>query len=203
MTAKDSNFPIAEHDWQSQSYVDEWISRDVQRDGVRRPRLREMLSLASLERDSAVAVLDVGGGYGVVSEEILRAFPQARVTLQDYSQPMLDHARRQLSGYGDRISYVAADLCDPSWIDRVAGPFDLIVSAIAIHNLGNLERISACYGGIVRLLKPGSSFLDYDLFEIVGGVALHMKLLKAAGFVQVDCIWQQTPAAIIAAHSHI
>ena len=203
MTAKDSNFRIAEHDWQSQSYVDEWISRDVQRDGVRRTRLREMLSLASLERDSAVAVLDVGGGYGVVSEEILRAFPQARVTLQDYSQPMLDHARRQLAGYGDRISYVAADLCDPSWIDRVAGPFDLIVSAIAIHNLANLERISACYGGIVRLLKPGSSFLDYDLFEIVGGVALHMKLLKAVGFVQVDCTWQQTPAAIIAAHSHI
>ncbi len=203
MTAKDSNFRIAEHDWQSQSYVDEWISRDVQRDGVRRPRLREMLSLASLERDSAVAVLDVGGGYGVVSEEILRAFPQVRVTLQDYSQPMLDHARRQLSGYGDRVSYVAADLCDPSWIDRVAGPFDLIVSAIAIHNLANLERISACYGGIVRLLKPGSSFLDYDLFEIVGGVALHMKLLKAVGFARVDCTWQQTPAAIIAAHSHI
>jgi hypothetical protein len=100
LIAKDGNFPIAEHDWQSQSYVDEWISRGVQRDGVRRPRLREMLSLASLERDSAVAVLDVGGGYGVVSEEILRAFPQARVTLQDYSQPMLDHARRQLSGYG-------------------------------------------------------------------------------------------------------
>jgi ubiquinone/menaquinone biosynthesis C-methylase UbiE len=161
------------------------------------------LELASLERDSAVAVLDVGGGYGVVSEEILRAFPQVRVTLQDYSQPMLDHARRQLSGYGDRVSYVAADLCDPSWIDRVAGPFDLIVSAIAIHNLANLERISACYGGIVRLLKPGSSFLDYDLFEIVGGVALHMKLLKAVGFARVDCTWQQTPAAIIAAHSHI
>ena len=42
MTAKDSNFPIAEHDWQSQGYVDEWISRDVQRDGVRRTGLREM-----------------------------------------------------------------------------------------------------------------------------------------------------------------
>jgi hypothetical protein len=38
MTAKDSNFPIAEHDWQSQGYVDEWISRD----GVRRTGLREM-----------------------------------------------------------------------------------------------------------------------------------------------------------------
>ena len=57
MTAKDSNFRIAEHDWQSQSYVDEWISRDVQRDGVRRPRLREMLSLASLERTAPLPCL--------------------------------------------------------------------------------------------------------------------------------------------------
>jgi 16S rRNA G1207 methylase RsmC len=87
---------------------------------MRLPSRLSRYTLASLERDSAVAVLDVGRGYGVVSEEILRAFPQVRVTLQDYSQPMLDHARRQLSGYGDRIRYVAADLCDPSWIDRVA-----------------------------------------------------------------------------------
>jgi hypothetical protein len=75
MTEKnDSIFPIADHDWHSQTYVEEWIRRDISRHDTRRPRLQEMLSLASLDSDSDIAVLDVGGGYGVVSEEVLRAF---------------------------------------------------------------------------------------------------------------------------------
>jgi ubiquinone/menaquinone biosynthesis C-methylase UbiE len=201
MTGDGDNFPIAEHDWQSQSYVEEWIRRDISRHEVRRSRLREMLSLASLAQDSDIAVLDVGGGYGIVSEEVLRAFPQATVTLQDYSQPMLGCARQRLALYEDRICYVLADLCDPSWVDLVAGPFDLIVSAIAIHNLGNLRRIDACYRGIACLLKPGASFLDYDLFNIVGGVDLHMSLLRNAGFERVVCHWLQDRAAIVSAHS--
>jgi ubiquinone/menaquinone biosynthesis C-methylase UbiE len=161
-----------------------------------------MLSLASPDRGNDIAVLDVGGGYGVVSEEVLRTFPRAVTTLQDYSRPMLGFAQRRLAPYENRVRYVFADLCDPSWVDRVGGPFDLIVSAIAIHNLGNLKLISGCYRGIARLLKPVSPFLDYDLFDIVGGVDLHMALLKNAGFERVVCHWRQERAAILAAFSH-
>jgi hypothetical protein len=98
--------------------------------------------------------------------------------------------------------YVFADLCDPSWVDRVAGPFDLILSAIAIHNLANLGMINSCYRGIASLLKPGSLFLDYDLFDIVGGVDLHITLLRNAGFERAVCHWRQERVAIIAASSH-
>ena len=202
ITSSDS-FPIADHDWQSPTYVKAWIKRDTARHDVRRPRLREMLSLASVAQDGKVTVLDVGGGYGVVSEEVLRAFPRAVVTLQDYSHLMLGFGRQRLAAYKDRARFVIADLCDPTWVDRVAGPFDLIVSAIAIHNLGNLEQISACYRGIAGLLKPGSAFLDYDLFAIVGGLDLHVELLKDAGFGRVVCHWQWERAAIVAAYSYI
>src|SRR5271157_6208819 len=94
-----SNPPISvdHHDWHSRSYVDEWIARDITRDEERRQRLRQMLAAAPFARDGEIAVLDVGGGYGVVSEEVLRAFPRAVVTLQDYSQPMLDRARDRLT----------------------------------------------------------------------------------------------------------
>ena len=114
---------------------------------------------------------------------------------------MLGRARQRLAPYEDQMRYVLADLYDPSWVELVAGPFDLIVSAITIHNLGNLERISACYRSIADLLRPGSPFLDYDLFDIVGGVDLHMALLRSAGFERVVCHWQQERAAIVAAHS--
>ena len=201
MRAATDSFSVMHHDWHSQSYVEEWIARDLQRDEERRARLRTMLSVATFAPDAAISVLDVGGGYGMVTEEVLRVFPHARVTLQDYSQPMLDEARRRLARHAGQVGYVQCDLRDPSWIDRVVGPFDLAVSAIAIHNLGELAAMAECYMGIARVLKPGALFLDYDLFERFGGIATHSRLLKEAGFARVDCVWQHSPVAIVAAYS--
>jgi 2-polyprenyl-3-methyl-5-hydroxy-6-metoxy-1,4-benzoquinol methylase len=191
--------PHVEHDWHSPGYVDEWIARDAARNDERRPRLREMLAAAPFTREAPVTVIDVGGGYGVVTEEVLRLFPRARVTLQDYSRPMLDAARGRLAPYRERVRYATGDLCDPSWTEAVGGPFDLAVSAIAVHNLRDPVLIAQCYAGIVRLLKPGAMFLDYDLFDLIGGVAAQRETLRAAGFAQVDCLWQESPRAILAA----
>ena len=102
------------YDWRSSDYVSEWITRDATRDGEQL-LLQQMLSAAPLPRDAALEVLDVGAGYGVVSEEVLQAFPAARITLQDYSRPMLDRARQRLADSSERLRYVLCDLTDPSW----------------------------------------------------------------------------------------
>jgi SAM-dependent methyltransferase len=191
---------IGEHDWHSRAYVDQWIARDVTRDDERRPLLRQMLRLAPFSKDSAIKVLDVGAGYGVVSEEVIRAFPNALVTLQDYSEPMFDHARRRLGADNAHVSYVQADLCDPDWTARVGGPFDLVVSGLAIHNLGEQSLMKAAYRAIFGLLRPAGLLLDYDLFGLVtDGVAAHSGWLREAGFARTECIWQEPPVAIIAA----
>jgi ubiquinone/menaquinone biosynthesis C-methylase UbiE len=192
-------FSLAEHDWQSQAYVDEWISRDVQKDADRRSRLAYMLTATSIPESAVNTVLDVGGGFGVVTEELLRVFPRAQVTLQDFSEPMLEHARSRLSRYGDQVKYILVDLRDPLWADRMGGPFDLIVSGWAIHNLDDPKSIDACYRKIAGLLKPGCSFLDYDLFDHVGGVEAHIQMLRKARFVHADSIWHEAPSAIIVA----
>jgi SAM-dependent methyltransferase len=191
-------FSTSEHDWESQDYVDEWIRRDTQKDEPRRAHLREMLAHAPVRAADELCVLDVGGGFGVATEEVLRAFPRALVTLQDYSEPMLGHARARLGHHGDRVRCVLADLCDPSWVDRVGGPFDLAVSSIAIHNLRDTTLIGACCRGIAGLLKAGAVFLNYDLVDHMGGVAAHLDLMRRAGFSRVECLWYGAPAAIIA-----
>jgi len=185
------------HDWQSADYVAGWIDYDIARDPERRPLLRKMLALAPFARDAQLEVLDVGGGYGVVTEEVLAAFPKARVTLQDYSLAMLDQARRRLGGHHDRLSFVLADLTDPAWPQHVGGPFDLAVSAIVLHNLGGRDKIFACYPAIQGLLRPGGCFLNCDRF--VDGVDGHLTALRAAGFGSVECTWRDPPRAIVVA----
>jgi SAM-dependent methyltransferase len=187
------------HDWHSEAYVEDWIKHDAARNDERRPRLKCMVALAPFPRDAAISVLDVGAGYGVVSEEVLGAFPNACVTLQDYSDVMLACARQSLAHAAGRLRYVLCDLTDPSWIERVGGPFDLAVSAIAIHNLRDIAIIGACYRGICQVLKPGGCFLDYDRFEPAGGIATHEGQLRAGGFARVERAWEQSPLAIIAA----
>jgi SAM-dependent methyltransferase len=197
MSASAGGPSIVRHDWHSPSYVDEWIARDLERDDERRNRLRLMLAAAGYPAAAEIAVLDLGGGYGVVTEEVLRAFPRAVVTLQDYSQPMLDRARQRLAAHGGRVRYAAGDLRDPAWIEPVGGPFDLIVSAIAIHNLRDLGQIAACYRAIAGLAKPGGVFLDYDLFDRIGGLDAQLRTIEEAGFAVVECVWQQPPLAVV------
>ena len=197
MPEETKGFAMFPHDWHSPDYVAEWIKRDAARDPERRPLLQRMLSLAPFSREADIEVLDVGAGYGVVSEEVLQGFPTARITLQDYSGPMLDQARQRLADRADRLRYIRCDLTDPSWPQQVGGPFDLAVSAIALHNLGDPNKIYACYRGIHDLLKPGGWFLNCDRF--VGGIGPHLGELRAAGFTRVECRWQDPPRAIIVA----
>ena len=189
--------PSMHHDWHSTDYVRDWIEHDVARDPERRPRLQEMIETAPFPRDAALEVLDVGAGYGAVTEEVLKVFPKARVMLQDYSRPMLGEAKRRLAGKAAQLRYVTADLTDPGWPQAVGGPFDLAVSAIALHNLRELPKIYACYRAIHDLLRPGGWFLDYDLF--FAGAEGHIAELRAAGFASVECPWADPPRAVLIA----
>jgi SAM-dependent methyltransferase len=188
------------HDWHSAAYVDQWIKRDEGRDSERRPRIANMIAMAKMARDQPFAALDVGAGYGFVTEELLKVFPKARVTLQDFSELMLARAREHLAGSAGRLSFMLADLANPNWAERVGGPFDLIVSAIAIHNLRSRDKIAACYRGIAGLLKPGAQFLDYDLLRSCGGIETHIAMMQEAGMTRVSCAWDDGHATIVIGH---
>ncbi|HEX6513251.1 MAG TPA: class I SAM-dependent methyltransferase, partial [Chloroflexota bacterium] len=104
-----------EHDWNSKDYVDHWIDSARTRDEQRVLQLRKMLSFIPKSPDAPIRVLDVGGGYGLLSQQALELFPRASLVLHDYSEPMFEHARGRLAWAGSRLSFAKADLFDPAW----------------------------------------------------------------------------------------
>jgi phospholipid N-methyltransferase len=187
------------HHWESADYVRGWLARDAGRQGERAPIVARLIAAVPFARDAAIEVLDVGGGAGAISEAVLEAFPNAAVTVQDFSPHMLAAARERLLRHSARLHTVLSDLADPAWIKIAGGPFDLAVSGIAIHNLHEMAAIAACYEGVRSLLKNGGAFIDYDHFDRVGGVPLHQHMLKVAGFASADVLWHEHPTAVIKA----
>lgn len=187
------------HAWHSKDYVSGGIARDLERQCDRRRIIERLIAAIPFARDGAIAVLDIGGGSGVLTAAVLKEFPRAQVAVQDFSQPMLDSARERFADRAGQVRYVLADLRDPSWAQSASGPFDLAVSGIAIHNLHDLGVIAGCYEAVHGLLKRGGCFLDYDHFDRAGGVSLHQHSMRVAGFRSVELIWHEHPTGILKA----
>ncbi len=100
-------------------------------------------------------ILDIGAGTGLLSAAIKESFPDAQVTLLDGAPAMLAQARELLGDAG--ISYLTADLLDPLPI----GPWDAIVSALAIHHLSD-EHKRELFARIRASLRPGGVFVNAE-----------------------------------------
>lgn len=155
-----------DHEWHSADYVKEWVEKFEEKATAsdRATRQSEFEMLASsipFADDAPLKILDVGAGWGPLSLHLLESYSCSSVTLLDYSEPMLEEARRRLSGYEARATFQQADLSEPGSVSKAAGPFHVIVSASTIHNLP-LERVPALYRELRDALVPGGSFLNLD-----------------------------------------
>src|SRR5262245_22396286 len=77
------------HEWHSERYVAEWVSQEDQRAGDREPLIRRLIDRVPFPRHAPLRALDVAAGHGPMSRHLLDAFPNATVTLVDYSPLML------------------------------------------------------------------------------------------------------------------
>lgn len=128
----------------------------------RRDQLATLLGLFPWPTDAALAVIDLGAGFGAVTQEILSRYPRATVTCVDGSAEMMALAREGLAPNGARVRFCLADLADASWHSSLDAPFDAAVSALAIHHLTD-DRKRALYREVFALLRPGGLFLNNDL----------------------------------------
>ncbi len=106
-------------------------------------------------RDDA-RILDLGAGTGLLSEHILRRWPQAHIHLLDGSNEMLAQARARFDG-DPRLTFECAEFSTAD----LAGPWDAVVSAVAVHHLFDDEKKSL-FARILKALKPDGLFINAE-----------------------------------------
>jgi tRNA (cmo5U34)-methyltransferase len=99
-------------------------------------------------------VLDLGAGTGLLARRVAAAHPGADLVLVDGAPAMLEEARRHLA---TRVTTHVADLRDP----LPAGPFDAVVSALAIHHLDDEDK-RALFARIRAALPPNGVFVNAE-----------------------------------------
>ncbi len=104
--------------------------------------------LDRLPLEGGETVLDAGCGSGRLSEKLLERLPRGRIIAVDSSRNMLREARTTLGRFGDRVTFVEADLAALD-LDRVA---DAVFSAATFHWVLDHDRL---FGGLFRALRPG------------------------------------------------
>lgn len=104
-------------------------------------------------------VLDLGAGTGLLSARVIDAFPAVRIELLDGSAPMLAEACERLGGHVDAVHVTDMAGALPE------GPFDAIVSALAIHHLTDADK-RALFARARAALRPGGVFVNAE--QVVG-----------------------------------
>jgi ubiquinone/menaquinone biosynthesis C-methylase UbiE len=102
-------------------------------------------------------VLEIGCGSGAMAAEVLRRYPDVRMTATDYDDSMVDVARRRLAPFGARAEVRQADATALPFPDA---SFDAALSFIMLHHVVAWEQAVA---ELIRVLRPGGRLLGYDL----------------------------------------
>jgi tRNA (cmo5U34)-methyltransferase len=119
------------------------------------PRYDELQDVvaAATEGIDARRILELGTGTGETARRLLNVHPGARLVGIDASEGMLAVARAD----------VPADLRVQRLEDRLPeGPFDLVVSALAVHHLDAGEKRDL-FRRVREALRPGGRFVLADL----------------------------------------
>jgi tRNA (cmo5U34)-methyltransferase len=166
--------------------------------------LQEAVTAATLGI-RARRVLELGTGTGETALRVRAGQPEAEWVGIDSSEAMLARARERLPDADLRLQRLEEEL--------PAGPFDLVVSALAVHHLTPAEKRDL-FARIAAVLRPGGRFVladvivpddsadavvpieaDYDLPDRLDD---QLEWLREAGF-EPEVRWRERDLAVIAA----
>jgi SAM-dependent methyltransferase len=159
-------------------------------------------------------ILDLGCGDGRLTALVLAAHPESTAVCVDMSPPMLDAAAERFDG-DKRVTIATHDLERPLPFD---GPFDAVISSLAIHHVED-ERKRMLYAEVASLLTAGGVFANLEIVQSptqalhdqwrdemgarddasdrLAPMEAQLHWLREAGLQDVDCIWKWRALALL------
>jgi tRNA (cmo5U34)-methyltransferase len=154
---------------------------------------------------SARAILELGIGTGETARRVLAEHPGARLTAIDSSPEMIERARAIVPQADVRVSRLEDPL--------PAGPFDLVVSALAVHHLDGPGK-QDLFRRVAAVLEPGGAFVLADVvvpedaadvvtpidgvYDRPDSVADQLRWLREAG-LEAETVWSYKDLAVMRA----
>jgi tRNA (cmo5U34)-methyltransferase len=124
--------------------------------------LEEVPSYPNLQAETAKAttavqartILELGIGTGETAKRVLAEHPDAHLTAIDSSHEMVERARAVVPQADLRLARLEDALPE--------GPFDLVVSALAVHHLDGPGK-QDLFRRVAAVLEPGGMFVLADV----------------------------------------
>jgi tRNA (cmo5U34)-methyltransferase len=171
---------MSDVDWNPDTYLTEMLAEIPGYD-----ELQEAVAGATAGV-TVTSVLELGTGTGETARRVLARHPAAHWTGLDSSEAMLARARERLPEADLRASRLEDPLPE--------GPFDLVVSVLAVHHLdGNGKRdlftrvaqVSDNFvlGDVVVPERPEDAVIEIDgVYDVPSSIADQLDWLREAGF---------------------
>lgn len=190
---------MADVEWDPDTYLDSMLA-----EVPAYQEFEEQVAEATV-RSQVGTILELGVGTGETARRVLELHPGARLTGVDASEAMLGRARERLPDADLRVGRLEDPLPD--------GPFDLVLSALAVHHLNGAGKRDL-FQRVHEVVARGGRFVLGDVvvpddptdvqIEIDWVVDLPDRLddqlewLRAAGF-RAQAVWTWKDLAVVAA----
>ena len=119
-----------------------------------------ILTMLPFSSADTVRVLELGPGTGNLTQKVLTRFPHSTVVGYDLSEQMLAQARAKLAAFEARLQLCQGDISQTVF----PGPFDAVVSAIAVHHVPPLSK-PILFHRVYAALRPGGVLVLGDAFQ--------------------------------------
>jgi ribosomal protein S18 acetylase RimI-like enzyme/SAM-dependent methyltransferase len=157
---EDQDIPYGE-DWQSTAETTAWADA-ADRKRPWRSQVRDCIAERVNALRPPARVLELGSGPGFLAERVLEVCSTlASYTLLDFSEPMLAMSRARLSKFS-AASFIQADFKAEDWVQRVAAPFDCVVSMQAVHEVRHKRHVPELYRQIHQVMAASGRILICD-----------------------------------------
>jgi cyclopropane fatty-acyl-phospholipid synthase-like methyltransferase len=173
-------------------------------------KFQELVVLTAYAEWRSGHVLELGTGTGETARRLLERLDNVQIVSVDESAEMLAEAANALPR--ERVTLVQGRLQDP----LPDGPFDLVVSALAIHHLDDHEKPDL-FSRVRAALGPGGRFVLADVivpddperavipltpgYDKPSGLEDQLAWLRGAGFRSVEVVWRHDDLAIVVAEA--